>query len=205
MARTSKQASPSRARDRARHEAEILGAAERLFARKGYAAATMSEVAAEAGFAIGTLYNLFGSKDAIFDRLLEIHCDALNQDMAVAMAKAGTPREKLEASTQARAAYLGAHRDFFLLYVNEIPGAQQAVPVGHEPVSLAVRDQLSRIEAVFQEIGPSALDAATRALLFFGATRAYIIERVLRAQRSPKPKEITAVVKALLEGMARRD
>jgi AcrR family transcriptional regulator len=204
MARTSKQASPSRARDRARHEAEILEAAERLFARKGYAAATMSDIAGEAGFAIGTLYNLFGSKDAIFDRLLELHCNTIAREMAVAMAEVGTPREKLEASTQARAAYLAAHRDFFLLYVNEIPGAQVAVPVGRESVSIAVRDQLSRLETVFQEIGPAVLDPTTRALLFFGATRAYIIERVLRAQRPPKPKEITAVVQALLEGMGGR-
>jgi len=201
MPRATKQSSPSRARDRARHESEILAAAERLFARKGYIAATMADIATEAGFAIGTLYNLFGSKDAIFDGLLEFHCSALEGEMGIAMARAGTPREKLEVSTQARATYLSEHRDFFLLYVNEVPGAQMA-PTGREPVNLSVQQQLSRIEAVFRELGTGDLDPATSALLFFGATRAYLIERVLRAERPPRPKEITAVVRSLLEGIA---
>lgn len=203
MPRTSKPTSPSRARDRARHEAEILAAAERLFARKGYASATIAEVASEAGFAIGTLYNLFGSKEAIFERLLGDHLAALVREIAVAMARVGTPREKLEASVHARARYLGANRDFFLLYVTQVPGAHLA-PAGGGAVAVAVQDQVSRIEAAFRELGPTDVDAATSALIFYGATRAYIIERVLRAERAPRPREITAVVRALLDGMAPR-
>src|SRR5581483_6591983 len=119
MPRTGKQTSPSRARDRARHEDEILAAAERLFARKGYTSATMAEVASEAGFAIGTLYNLFGSKESILDGLLQRHMAVLEREIAIGMAAVGTPRDKLLASVIARAQYLGANRDFFLLYVTE--------------------------------------------------------------------------------------
>lgn len=202
MPRIGKQPSPSRARDRARHEDEILAAAERLFARKGYAAATMAEVSAEAGFAIGTLYNLFGSKDAILERLLERHLSSISREMALAMAKEGTPRAKLAASALSRAAYLGANRDFFLLYVNEIPGAQVSVPSGHDVVTVGVQDQLSRLEAVFNELGPSPLDAATRALIFYGATRAYFVERILKARKPPKMREIACVVDVILDGLA---
>jgi TetR/AcrR family transcriptional regulator len=126
MTRTGKRPSPSRARDRARHEEEILAAAERLFARKGYTAATMVEVAAEAGFAIATLYNLFGSKDAIHEALLERHLDALLAEVEAAVGEARTPREKLEANVAARARYLGEHRDFFRLYASAVPGGAVA-------------------------------------------------------------------------------
>lgn len=42
--------------------AQILAAAARVFARKGFAAATMSAVAKEAGVAPGSIYNYFKSK-----------------------------------------------------------------------------------------------------------------------------------------------
>jgi AcrR family transcriptional regulator len=203
MGRTSRQPSisASRARDRARHEAEILAAAERIFAREGYLAATMAEVASEAGFAIGTLYNLFGSKDAIFDRLHERHLEALANRIALAMAGAGTPRDKLEASVVARAQYLHEHRDFFLIYVNEIPGAH-ATPSERPPVNLFMKDQYARLEACFKELGSGLLDPAISALVFYGATRAYIVEDVLKAKHPLKLREVSAVVCALLDGLA---
>ena len=54
-------------RDRQKQERErrILKAAERLFARKGYPAVAMEDVAARAGLAVGTIYNYFPSKPAL--------------------------------------------------------------------------------------------------------------------------------------------
>ncbi len=204
MERTSKsrrRAAPSRLRDRARHEDEILATAERLFARKGYTAATMVEVAAEAGFAIATLYNLFGSKEAMLQALLARHPAALTRVIAAATERAPTPRAKLEASVLARVKYLGAHRDFFLLYVSAIPGGAITVPHDAVAIARAVTEQLARIEEIFREL-PGALDAATRALVFYGATRTWIIERVLKAKRPPPTREVAAVVRALLDGLA---
>jgi AcrR family transcriptional regulator len=47
---------------RKRREAQILDAATRIFASKGYRAATTREIAAEAGVSEGTIYNYFDSK-----------------------------------------------------------------------------------------------------------------------------------------------
>ncbi len=47
---------------RKRREAQILDAATRIFASKGYRAATTREIAAEAGVSEGTIYNYFASK-----------------------------------------------------------------------------------------------------------------------------------------------
>jgi len=49
----------------------ILGAAERAFARHGFHAATMNDVAAEARMSPGNLYRYFPSKDAIVAGLCE--------------------------------------------------------------------------------------------------------------------------------------
>ena len=58
-------------RGQARRE-QILSAADRLFRRQGYAATSMRQIAAEAGFgsAVSGLYNHFPSKEAIFEALL---------------------------------------------------------------------------------------------------------------------------------------
>jgi len=49
----------------ARRRQEILTAAARIFAQKGYAGATTKEIAEEADVAEGTLYNYFGGKREI--------------------------------------------------------------------------------------------------------------------------------------------
>lgn len=58
---------PAGLRDRQKQERErrIVGAAGKLFAKKGYAAAAMEDVAARAGLAVGTIYNYFPSKSAL--------------------------------------------------------------------------------------------------------------------------------------------
>jgi AcrR family transcriptional regulator len=55
----------------ATRRAEILGAASRLFAERGYAAVSASEVAREAGVTPGLLHHYFGGKRGLFVTLVE--------------------------------------------------------------------------------------------------------------------------------------
>lgn len=52
-------------------QTRILDAAERVFARAGFHAATMNDVAVEAGMSPGNLYRYFASKDAIIAGMAE--------------------------------------------------------------------------------------------------------------------------------------
>jgi AcrR family transcriptional regulator len=54
---------------------QILGAATRVFAEKGFGRATTREVAREAGVSEGTIYNYFEDKDALLMAIM----DALNE------------------------------------------------------------------------------------------------------------------------------
>lgn len=49
----------------------LLDAAAQTFARRGYAAASVEEVAEAAGFSIGAVYSNFGSKDELFAALMQ--------------------------------------------------------------------------------------------------------------------------------------
>src|SRR3990172_3896730 len=50
---------------------EVLVVAERLFSQKGFFKTGMAEVAHGSEFAVGSLYQLFPSKDAIYVALME--------------------------------------------------------------------------------------------------------------------------------------
>lgn len=63
--------SPLRAEQARRTRQAILEAARRLFARQGYAATTIAQIAAEAGVAVDTVYAAVGAKPVLFRRLLE--------------------------------------------------------------------------------------------------------------------------------------
>lgn len=69
------QASPAKARqERAREQArrDILLSAAEVFAQRGYAASTLSEIAQAAGFAAPSLYRYFESKEEIFRSLVDL-------------------------------------------------------------------------------------------------------------------------------------
>jgi AcrR family transcriptional regulator len=50
---------------------EILEAAMALFGEKGFHSVSMHQIAEKAGFAVGTLYNFFASKEDLYNALME--------------------------------------------------------------------------------------------------------------------------------------
>lgn len=65
-----------------RRVADLLGAAEQLFATAGYDATTMSAIAKQAGASIGSLYQFFPSKESIGSALLRRYMDELGERLA---------------------------------------------------------------------------------------------------------------------------
>ncbi|HEY5945827.1 MAG TPA: TetR/AcrR family transcriptional regulator [Kofleriaceae bacterium] len=73
----------------------ILTAAERIFARHGFFAAKVSDVAKEAGVADGTIYLYFKSKDDLLISLFERRMQQVNDTLREAVADVKSPREQL--------------------------------------------------------------------------------------------------------------
>lgn len=61
--------------DRSARRAEILDAAARVFARKGFAASRVEDVAAEAGIAKGSVYLYFDSRDALLAAMFTAYAE----------------------------------------------------------------------------------------------------------------------------------
>jgi TetR/AcrR family transcriptional repressor of uid operon len=75
----------------------ILDAAERVFARAGFHAATMQDVAAEAGMSPGNLYRYFSSKDAIIEGMTERDRSLIAEDFGKLCPQNGSLLDQLEA------------------------------------------------------------------------------------------------------------
>jgi len=60
----------------------ILAAAEALFAERGYEGSTLRDVASRVGLRIPSLYNHFGSKDSLYEAVLERNLGPLLQLLA---------------------------------------------------------------------------------------------------------------------------
>src|SRR5882757_7378061 len=78
----------------------ILDASERIFARHGFFAARVSEVAKEAGVADGTIYLYFKSKDDLLISLFENRMASVNEQLRAAIADL-PPAEQLRAFIRA--------------------------------------------------------------------------------------------------------
>src|SRR5262245_49836948 len=74
----------------------ILTAAERIFARHGFFAARVAEIAKEAGVADGTIYLYFKSKDDLLISLFERRMKHANDELRAACA-AGPAADRLRA------------------------------------------------------------------------------------------------------------
>src|SRR5450755_1754313 len=76
--------------------ARILDAAEQIFARHGFFAAKVSDVAKEAGVADGTIYLYFKSKDDLLISIFEDRMERVNDNARAAIAGDGTAIERLQ-------------------------------------------------------------------------------------------------------------
>ncbi len=95
----------------------ILEAAERVFARRGFAETKVAEIAREAGLAAGTLYNYFDSKEAIFHSICELRGqEALAEARAIAELDL-PPMERIRRQIDWVLGHIDGHADRFQVYV----------------------------------------------------------------------------------------
>lgn len=99
-------------------QSEIITAARKVFADKGYAATTVDEIAARAALAKGTIYVYFDSKEQIYNAVLADDLETVRTLTLEKIAAAGTALEKIAAYVNVRFEYCEQRRDFFrIMYI----------------------------------------------------------------------------------------
>jgi AcrR family transcriptional regulator len=86
--------------DKSQRRDEIMAAAKEVFARKGFHATTIADIAKRAGLAYGLIYWYFDSKDELFHALMAVEERALRAHVVAAL---GAPAEDARGEAQFRA------------------------------------------------------------------------------------------------------
>lgn len=106
----------------------ILAAAGRVFARKGFRAASLDEVAQDAGLTKGAIYWHFRSKNDLFFALLDHKFDQYTapvpEELRIAISSTADPRVALTMLLKANFARLRADPDWPRLYLEFIAQAR---------------------------------------------------------------------------------
>lgn len=160
---------------------EILGAARKVFAKRGFEQATVDDIAAAAGVAKGTLYLYFRSKREIYLEAMRRDVLALHEETNCRMAACNTIEGKIRAFIATRVKYLEENRDFFKIYHSEF--ANFFVPLAHAPNGF--RELYLRQAKVLESVLEQAVreGAIRRVCPQSTAMRIYDITRGLIAQR----------------------
>lgn len=147
----------------------ILDAAVRVFARKGFHASRVGDIAEEAGVAHGLLYHYFSSKDEVLETIFREHWDALLERIHAVETSGEPPVEQLRGIVQAMFHGWRHDPDIVRVVIREI--ARSAV-IG-ERVGELVKP-IGAIRRIFER-GQSEgefrrdLDADTAAVIVYGA------------------------------------
>src|SRR4030067_544194 len=98
---------------------EILSAAEKVFAAKGFFPTTMNEIAHKAEFGTGTLYKYFKSKEDLYFTLIDEKIEEINRLVKAELSQKSSAMERIEKVLRFQFEFVERNRDFFRIYISE--------------------------------------------------------------------------------------
>ena len=165
--------SRSRAADKRRI---ILDAAVRVFARQGFHACRVSDIADEAGVAYGRVYHYFGSKDEVLDTLFLERWEVMLEAIAEMDRREIPAREKLYGIASFIVDSYRHDPDLMKVIIVEVTRAANSFGQTHVGTIREAYARIATIVAKAQAAGEfrTAVSAQFAAMAFYGA-----IEQVL--------------------------
>jgi AcrR family transcriptional regulator len=115
-------------RDRLRHRQEILDKALKLFTEHGFHNVSMQQIARASEFAVGTLYNFFESKDALFDEITRSCVEQIVGALSAIIDGPGNEAQRLRAFIRYHPRLLEEHEEFVKLYVSVLGPKARKLP-----------------------------------------------------------------------------
>jgi TetR/AcrR family transcriptional regulator len=129
----------------------LLAAAGEAFADRPFDEVTVDELARSAGVAVTSIYNHFGSKEALFAELVDRALDVDREYMDIAYTPERTPTEQISAAGEQYLRFYFDHPRFFrmLAFPND-PGSFPAAAQISTRLAQRVDDQNARLRSALQ-------------------------------------------------------
>jgi AcrR family transcriptional regulator len=135
----------TREEKKARTRAQLIDAAATVFARRGFVAASLDEVAEEAGLTKGAVYSNFDSKEDLFEAVLDERFDKpLQQEVEAIENIEGTQQQRAMAGARMFIDAVQQERELFLLSL------ERRIYIARHPehapsLVLRYREQIGRV------------------------------------------------------------
>jgi TetR/AcrR family fatty acid metabolism transcriptional regulator len=182
----------------------ILEAAVHVFARKGYFAARVSDVARKAGVADGTIYLYFRGKEDLLVRLFdEVMSEHVEKAREAVRALPSAP-EKLRAIAGRHLGVLGANRDLAAVFQVELRQSTRFMERFTASWLRGYFDLLDEVIADGQREGTLRPDLNRKlaAKVLFGALDETVTSWLLSEKKVPLEAQAAPVVDLFLRGAA---
>lgn len=184
----------------------IQDAAMRVIARKGIAAATMQDIAEEAGVAKGTIYLYFKDRDELVDTTFENCITELHQRIDRAMESHVTFEAKFRAALKTLFEFFRQNREFFRLYSSQrFPEGTPHQQRRQQRHCDRYRDRIRRMGVLLSEAMERGeirrMDPDRLALFVTEGTNAVVIERVMQENPPSEEQDVDLIVDAVLDGI----
>jgi AcrR family transcriptional regulator len=193
--------------DRAARREEILAAAVRVFARKGFAATRIEDVAAEAGVGKGSVYLYFDSRDALLDAALARLTDASQELLRQMRSGGGTPLDRLARLVRETLASATADPDLARVLLDLWSLGRRgdvAVPLDMAALYREYREAVAALLTEAAEDGSARPDVtADHATVIVGAIEGCLLQWVVDPAL-PMAELDAAVVAVCIDGLRRR-
>src|SRR5580700_2268902 len=183
----------------------ILDAAVRVFAKKGFHATRVSEVANAAGVADGTIYLYFKSKDELLVSLFEDRVERLLAFLHSDLPRSGSASDKLRRVIELQLGLLEGERDLAEVVTVIIRQSTKLMKEYAAPKFTAYLDAIARVVADGQTSGELRADISPHlaARAIFGALDGIAMTWALgKADRGGLVRASGQLVELVLRGLA---
>jgi AcrR family transcriptional regulator len=128
----------------AARRAQLIDVGRTVFAKRGYEAASLEEIADRAKVSRPILYEHFGGKEGLYAVVVDREMEYLVRRIAEAIT-VGTPRQRIEQAILAFLSYVKDHPDGFAILTRDAP----VTSVGGGGMSSLLNDVAERVGDVF--------------------------------------------------------
>jgi TetR/AcrR family transcriptional regulator len=195
-------------REHLTHRKEILSAAERLFAAKGFFPTTMSKIAQEAEFGTGTLYKYFKSKEDLYFTLIDEKTAEINDSVKGELSRGMSAIERIEKILRIQFEFIERNRDFFRIYISERSRFEWTVK---EDLGKRIHEKMvSYIHLLAQVMKQGIKDGAFKpkdpmdlAHALVGIVNSFVFEWLIAPRPYPLHSKVDTVLDIFLRGAQR--
>lgn len=187
---------------------QILEAAEKLFAQKGFYSTTVGEIAEKAGIAKGTIYLYFRDKRDLFFSVLESKLDILLEKVEKGIQKSKTVSSRIEEAIGIHLKFLEENEDFFKImqsfpeeFKRKLGERLKGGLIERQSYYVEIMDKLIQEGIEVGEI--RAFDSRKLAVILMGMLHSLTVYWISRKERASLSEDKHLIYEVFWEGVKR--